>query len=42
VLDQLKMHGKVCVVTGGSDGIGFAAAEAMAEAGADVVLWYNT
>lgn len=28
--------------TGASDGIGYAVAEGMAEAGADVVMWYNT
>ena len=41
VLAQFSMKGKVACVTGASDGIGFAAAEAMAEAGADVALWYN-
>lgn len=42
VLEQFSMKGKVCCVTGASDGIGYAAVEAMAEAGADVALWYNT
>lgn len=36
------MKGKVTVVNGASDGIGYAVAEAMAEAGGDVALWYNT
>ncbi|EPQ28404.1 uncharacterized protein PFL1_04231 [Pseudozyma flocculosa PF-1] len=42
VLEQFKMKGKVVAITGASEGIGFAAAEAVAEAGADVALWYNT
>ncbi|KEY66072.1 hypothetical protein S7711_08890 [Stachybotrys chartarum IBT 7711] len=42
VIEQFKMTGKVVVVTGGADGIGFAVAEAMAEANAHVVLWYNS
>ncbi len=42
VLEQLSMKGKVVVVTGASDGLGYAAIEACAEAGADVVLWYNS
>jgi NAD(P)-dependent dehydrogenase (short-subunit alcohol dehydrogenase family) len=36
------MDGKVVVVTGAADGIGLAVTEAMAEAGANVVLWYNS
>lgn len=42
VLDQFKMAGKVVTVTGAADGIGYAVAEAMAEAGAAVALWYNS
>ncbi|KAL4779744.1 hypothetical protein BJX76DRAFT_69057 [Aspergillus varians] len=42
VLDQFKMAGKVVTVTGAADGIGYAVVEAMAEAGADVALWYNS
>ncbi|KAL4808292.1 hypothetical protein BDV18DRAFT_98000 [Aspergillus unguis] len=42
VLDQFKMAGKVIVVTGAADGIGYAVTEAMAEAGGDVALWYNS
>ncbi|KAJ5104417.1 hypothetical protein NUU61_001764 [Penicillium alfredii] len=41
-LEQLRMTGKVVVVTGAADGIGLAVTEAMAEAGAHVVLWYNS
>ena len=42
VLEQFKMKGKVTVVNGASDGIGLAVATAMAEAGGDVALWYNS
>ncbi|PYH93612.1 NAD(P)-binding protein [Aspergillus ellipticus CBS 707.79] len=42
VLEQLRLTGKVVVITGAADGIGYAAAEAMAEANAHVALWYNS
>lgn len=42
VFEQLSMKNKVVVVNGASEGIGFAVAEAMAEAGANVGLWYNS
>ena len=42
VLMQFGMKGKVVVVNGAADGIGYAVAEAMAEAGANVALWYNS
>lgn len=42
VLEQFQMAGKVVVVTGAADGIGFSVCEGMAEAGANVVLWYNS
>lgn len=38
VMAQFKMNSKVCVITGASRGIGQAAAEAFAEAGADTVV----
>ncbi|MBY2912349.1 SDR family NAD(P)-dependent oxidoreductase [Rhizobium leguminosarum] len=37
-LDKFKLDGKIAVVTGAARGIGFAAVEALAEAGAAVVL----
>lgn len=42
VLEQLSLKGKAIVITGAADGIGYAVAEAMAEAGGDVALWYNS
>lgn len=42
VLDQFKLDGKVCIVTGASRGLGKAMALALAEAGADVVLAART
>ena len=38
VLDKFRLDGKVAVVTGASSGLGVAFAQALAEAGADVVL----
>ncbi|MCW5964935.1 MAG: SDR family NAD(P)-dependent oxidoreductase, partial [Bryobacterales bacterium] len=37
MLDLFKLDGKVALVTGCRRGIGFAMAEALAEAGADVI-----
>lgn len=42
VFAQLSMKGKVVAITGAADGIGLAVAEAVAEAGANVALWYNS
>lgn len=42
VLEQLTVKGKVIAVTGASSGIGFAVVEAMAEAGGNVALLYNS
>ncbi|KAL4892736.1 hypothetical protein BDV59DRAFT_179655 [Aspergillus ambiguus] len=42
VLEQLSLSGKVVVVTGAADGIGYAVSEAMAEANARVAMWYNS
>jgi NAD(P)-dependent dehydrogenase (short-subunit alcohol dehydrogenase family) len=37
-LDKFKLHGRIAVVTGAAQGIGLACAEALAEAGAQVVI----
>lgn len=41
VLEQLSMKGRLVCITGASDGIGFAVAEAMAEVGAHLALSKN-
>lgn len=42
VLQQFSLKGKVSLVTGGSRGIGLAAAIGLAEAGSDIAITYNT
>ena len=42
VLRMYDMHGKTTIITGGSGGIGYEVARALAEAGSDIALWYNT
>ncbi|CAI5759369.1 unnamed protein product [Candida verbasci] len=42
VMDMFSLKGKVASVTGSSGGIGWAVAEAYAQAGADVCIWYNS
>jgi sorbose reductase len=42
VMQQFSMIDKVIVVTGAAEGIGGAVADAMAEAGGHVALWYNS
>ncbi|MCL4105758.1 UNVERIFIED_CONTAM: hypothetical protein GTU68_028635 [Idotea baltica] len=37
ILDKFKLNGKIAIVTGCKRGIGFAMAEALAEAGADII-----
>ena len=38
-MNQLDLKGRVAIVTGGAQGIGYAAAERMLQSGASVVLW---
>jgi NAD(P)-dependent dehydrogenase (short-subunit alcohol dehydrogenase family) len=38
VLDSFRLNGKIALITGGSKGLGFTMATALAEAGADVAL----
>lgn len=42
VLKLFSLKGKVASITGSSSGIGFYVAEAFAQAGADVAIWYNS
>jgi len=42
ILDQFRLDGKVALVTGGSRGLGFGMAVALAEAGADVISIQRT
>jgi sorbose reductase len=42
VFEQFRLNDKVAVVTGAAEGIGLAAAEAFAEAGANIAMWYNS
>lgn len=41
VFSLLSLKGRVAIVTGGSRSIGLAASHALAEAGADVAIWYK-
>jgi len=38
ILDRFRLHGKVAIVTGASGGLGGSIAEALAEAGADLIV----
>jgi sorbose reductase len=42
VLPLFSLKGKTAIVSGASSGIGLAVAQALAEAGANVAIWYNT
>lgn len=42
ILDLFSLKGKVASITGSSSGIGFSVAEAFAQAGADIAIWYNS
>ena len=38
-MNQLDLQGRVAVITGGAQGIGYATAQRMLASGASVVLW---
>ena len=42
VMSLFSLKGKTAIVTGAGAGIGYAVAEAFAEAGANVAIWYNS
>ncbi|KAL3463489.1 hypothetical protein BJX64DRAFT_276387 [Aspergillus heterothallicus] len=42
VMQMFSLRGKTAIVTGAASGIGLSVAQGLAEAGADVALWYNT
>lgn len=42
VLPLFSLKGKTAIVTGAGAGIGYAVADCFAEAGADVLIWYNS
>lgn len=41
VFDMFSMRGRVVIITGGAGGIGYQVSRALAEAGANVAIWYN-
>ena len=42
VMPLFSLKGRTAIVTGGGAGIGLAVAQCLAEAGANVAIWYNT
>jgi len=42
VLSLFNLSGKTSIVTGADRGIGLAVAKALAEAGSNVAIWYNS
>lgn len=41
IFKMLSMQGKVVIITGGTGGIGYQVARGLAEAGANIALWYH-
>lgn len=42
VLPLFSLKGRTAIISGAGVGIGFAVAEGLAEAGANVAIWYNS
>jgi sorbose reductase len=42
LLDRFSLKGKTAIVTGAGGGIGLSVAQAFAELGANVAIWYNS
>lgn len=42
VLPLFSLKGKTAIVSGATSGIGLSVAQALAEAGANVAIWYNS
>lgn len=42
IWNRFSLKGKTAIVTGAAAGIGWAVAQALAEMGANVVIWYNS
>lgn len=42
VLPLFSLKGKTAIISGAGAGIGLAVAQALAEAGANVAIWYNS
>ena len=42
IAHRFSLRGKTAIVTGAASGIGLAVAEAMAQMGANVAIWYNS
>ncbi|KAJ4374717.1 hypothetical protein N0V83_001792 [Neocucurbitaria cava] len=42
VFKMFRMDGKTVIITGGSGGIGYEIARGLAEAGANIAIWYNS
>lgn len=40
VFEMFRLDGKVVIITGGAGGIGYQVARGLAEAGANIALWY--